>query len=104
VWTTAQAVGPRLYRPDHGRNGRLSDRATPGRHHGADRANALPERASPRPSPRHRVMVTPQGDERVALPVVWGEDLAGRVHDPGCHTARYVTSPRPDATAEPCGD
>ena len=85
-------VGPRLCRPEHGRH-RLPATDTRGRYGGADCAHARPERAPPRPSAGHRVLVTHQGDEPVALPGMRGEDPAGRVHDPGSHTARYVISP-----------
>ena len=64
---------------------------TRGRHGGADRAHALPERAPPRPSPSHRVLVTRQRDERVALPGMRDEDLAGRLHDAGADSDGQVT-------------
>lgn len=83
-------VGALAYRPEHGRH-RLPDHATPGWHHGGDRADALPERPPPRPPPSHRELVTRQRDEQAALRGVRDEDLAGRVHDPGSRTARDVT-------------
>jgi hypothetical protein len=66
--------------------------ATPGSAPPPPGSDSQPAPPPSRPWPSHRILVSHQTNERVAVPGVRRADLARWLHHPGSHTARYVIS------------